>query len=346
MIARTPTTSRLCLLLCCWCLTAWGVGEKDSKNAAQGDSRRDDKSGVSDKTVVKALREKFPHLADVAEKPREFAEKILALKGERVDLGDGRVVNVKLLAAEILDTVGERKRAQSLWLEVFGTATEQEDKAAAMYAMGLHYLMRERYADCAKYWRFVPTMMPDSEWSVRVARYDPFLKLAVGLRAAKVAASREEVPEYPLVPNFQGSFGKMGAKSRDDFKGSWLVLDFWSSSSTRGEGYAGALRLDLDKARKKGWDGVVLGVNLDRSREAFENARANWKVEKGEGNSAREVPAIDWPQYDHDGLGFDSPIVRAFGIPRAPMRLVINPEGRLTYFTTPKGRILRALIAK
>lgn len=98
--------------------------------------------------------------------------------------------------------------------------------------------------------------------------------------------------------------------SLDKFKGKVVLLDFWAS-------WCGPCREDMPYVRSI-WkkyneeNFVIIGINLDSNRNAFENYM---KQEE-----------ITWPQY-YDGRGWNNQISRLYGVSGIPHTVLIDQDG-------------------
>lgn len=275
--------------------------------------------------VIAEIKAAYPDLTWAALGHEELAERLLKA-AEALDGGSpgANVVRARWLAADLLEAVGQAAKARDLWARAAKEGPGAEVQARGFYCLGLHYLLRERYKDAWNYWKLIGQLAPDSPWAARAARCNPFLRMA---------ATRE-------VPDFKGSFGELGEKSRDDFKGRPLLLYFWQGAAPGAKEAAGRLFQALEGARKSGWDGAVAGVNLDTGREKFEEARDGWW-----NGPPGDDHWIIGPQH-HDGKGFESSPVRALGIPRVPLYLLIGSDGPLQYAGSSEAELGKAMRAR
>jgi tetratricopeptide (TPR) repeat protein len=98
--------------------------------------------------------------------------------------------------------------------------------------------------------------------------------------------------------------------SLEKLRGKVVLLDFWAS-------WCGPCRIDMPEVRKiwKKYAGdrfVILGINLDSNRSAFE------AYVKEEG--------VVWPQY-YDGLGWGNNLSRLYGVYAIPHTVLIDTDG-------------------
>lgn len=98
--------------------------------------------------------------------------------------------------------------------------------------------------------------------------------------------------------------------SLEKFKGKIVLLDFWAS-------WCGPCREDMPHVRSiwkkyKGDEFVIIGINLDSSRNAFENYM---KQEE-----------ITWPQY-YEGRGWNNQVSRLYNVTGIPHTVLIDQDG-------------------
>lgn len=127
-------------------------------------------------------------------------------------------------------------------------------------------------------------------------------------RQAEVASGKIEAPGFTL-PDLNGKM-----VSLSDFRGKWVVLDFWGSWC----GWCVKGFPALKEAYKKYGDKlVVIGIDCNESE-------ADWR----EGVKKHELPWLNL--YN----GNDQELYKAYDITGFPTKAIINPEGRLVDLTT------------
>ena len=287
--------------------------------------------------IIQDLRARYPDRESVAENSpeiaailtqfadREVADREVVSPGGRSEAGKAR-----LLAAEILLLGGQLRDGRDLLGDVVNRGPLDEDRAQALYLLGEVYFFKELYVPQAQEtagsrtnaihsWRLLSERYPSSPWARRIERPLKYLKLLEG----------------EALPPFREKFSAQGSEtecSLDALRGKVVVLDFWRSSTRGTEESERELARDmlgaLDKYPDLKGKVEVLGINLDIGRAAFESAVKAWQ--------------IPWPQH-HDGLQFETPLAKHFGIPREPHRVVIDPEGRLVYMGADHDGFFRAL---
>lgn len=127
-------------------------------------------------------------------------------------------------------------------------------------------------------------------------------------RQAEIASGKTEAPGFTL-PDLQGK-----NVSLSDFRGKWVVLDFWGSWC----GWCIKGFPALKEAYQKYGDKlVVIGIDCNESE-------ADWR----EGVKKHELPWIN--VYN----GMDRSLYEAYNITGFPTKAIVNPEGRLVDLTT------------
>ncbi len=127
-------------------------------------------------------------------------------------------------------------------------------------------------------------------------------------RKAEVASGKITAPGFTL-PDLEGK-----KVSLSDFKGKWVVLDFWGSWC----GWCIKGFPALKEAYQKYGDRiVVIGIDCNESE-------ADWR----EGVKKHELPWIN--VYN----GNDQALYEAYNITGFPTKAIINPEGKLVDLTT------------
>lgn len=127
-------------------------------------------------------------------------------------------------------------------------------------------------------------------------------------RQAEIASGKITAPGFTL-PDLEGK-----KVSLSDFKGKWVVLDFWGSWC----GWCIKGFPALKEAYKKYGDKlVVIGIDCNESE-------AEWR----EGVKKHELPWINL--YN----GHDQKLYEEYNITGFPTKAIINPEGKLVNLTT------------
>ena len=147
----------------------------------------------------------------------------------------------------------------------------------------------------------------DRAASVLRAYPDPApLRVSLGVLALRVGG----------LPAFEAASLDGGTLSNADLAGKVVVVDFWATWCKPCVEQMATLRKIESKHGEKV---VVLGVNLDRGDELETDALRAWIAhEKAPGRHVR------------DGEGWESAIVRAFGVKEIPFSVVVASNGRVT----------------
>ncbi|MDE7440968.1 MAG: TlpA family protein disulfide reductase [Muribaculaceae bacterium] len=127
-------------------------------------------------------------------------------------------------------------------------------------------------------------------------------------RKDEIASGKQDAPNFTL-PDLQGKM-----VSLSDFRGKWVVLDFWGSWC----GWCVKGFPALKEAYQKYGDKiVVIGIDCNESE-------TDWKA----GVKKHEIPWLNL--YN----GNDRTLYEAYGITGFPTKAIINPEGKLVNLTT------------
>ena len=267
------------------------------------------------------LREDFPDRRSVEERGDRLVTSLWEYLATAPDGPDA--TRARSLLAEILMLLGERPRALALLDEVARFGEGDARRARALYLLGEDRFFQEEYLrrelrsgrvlpGAADYWRPLAERFADSPLAAAVARPLRYFDLLEGAQSLTF-----EVPAFEATPDLDGKAVEFSSAS---LRGKVVVLDFWRSSTRGQDEFERSFAVDLAQwaENEAGIRGKfqVLGINLDKDRARFEEARSAW-----------EIP---WPQL-HDGKGFSTPLAELFAIPRLPHRVVISTEGRLVF---------------
>jgi len=129
-----------------------------------------------------------------------------------------------------------------------------------------------------------------------IEKVDSFKRTAIGAKGAPLAGISLEGDPHKL----------------EDFKGQYVLVDFWASwcvpCRVENRHYIKLL------AKHASDNFAVFAINLDDSRSIWENA------------SKRD--RVTWTQIS-DSLGWDSPLAAAYNVNALPMSFLLDPEGHI-----------------
>jgi hypothetical protein len=261
--------------------------------------------------ALEELQKRYPGGFRAAWAGREIAGKLL--RDTKYTPGSAEEARARLLAAEVLEAAGEDQEALRLRELTRDESLEAADRARAAFEIGLAHLLREQYLAAGRAWRQVPLLAPGSPWALRVERQRPYF----------------EVLQKKAAPDFSAQFAAAGAEARavsgKDLLGRLWIIHFWSAAALEERDRIEGLGRIAERLQKRdGKPPELLGVNLDAAPDRFQEATKGWKIVRPE---------------HHDGLGFEGPLPRAFGIPRAPHFAAFDPQGRLIYLGGDLARL-------
>jgi cytochrome c-type biogenesis protein CcmH/NrfG/peroxiredoxin len=146
-----------------------------------------------------------------------------------------------------------------------------------------------------------------------IAALKKFLELAPAANEAAQARAvivNTRMVDAKVAPSFSVKSHTGEDLSLEKLRGKIVLLDFWAS-------WCGPCRVDMPEVRtiwkKYGGDQfVVIGINLDSNRAAFEA----YAKEQG----------VTWPQY-YDGLGWGNKISQLYRVFAIPHTILIDQDG-------------------
>lgn len=146
-----------------------------------------------------------------------------------------------------------------------------------------------------------------------IAALKKFLELDPGANEAAQARAvivNTKMVDAKVAPSFAVKSHTGEELSLEKLRGKVVLLDFWAS-------WCGPCRVDMPEVRKiwKKYGGdqfVIIGINLDSNRAAFEA----YAKEQG----------VTWPQY-YDGLGWANKVSQLYRVYAIPHTILIDQDG-------------------
>jgi len=131
------------------------------------------------------------------------------------------------------------------------------------------------------------------------------------------------------LPEFRATTLAGRTVASEEFRGKVVVLDFWATwCQPCVEEFPALRRID----EQHGDDVVLLGVNLDWSDDLSIQALRDWIA-------LENVPG----DHVHDGLSWDSELVKAFGVQEIPFNVVVAPNGDVVAVNERGKRLEKAV---
>ncbi|NAS31096.1 redoxin domain-containing protein [Flavobacteriaceae bacterium R38] len=134
----------------------------------------------------------------------------------------------------------------------------------------------------------------------------------INQKKAVLKVNRKNIEKGKQSPSFTlpGLSGEM--ISLEDYKGKYVLLDFWASWCPTCRKHNKALVPVYEKLKNNNFE--IIGVSLDRKKEHWEKAIKKYNY--------------NWPQVS-DLKGIDSEIPTAYGIQYVPNFVLIAPDGNI-----------------
>jgi len=133
------------------------------------------------------------------------------------------------------------------------------------------------------------------------------------------------------LPEFQARTLDGQSVDPDAFLGKTVVFDFWAT-------WCGPCMDEMPRLRKlekkHGEDVVLVGVNLDWTDDLSADDLRAWI-------KAQAVPG----KQIHDGLSWESELVRAFGVQEIPFNVVVAPDGAVVAVNEHGKKLDKAVVA-
>lgn len=337
-------------------------GEEEPSTPAAEESPASPPSDSALAALVRELKERYPDRESVTENYRAIADRLIEFAEEGLLEPEPATESGKalILAAEVLFQGGEGADARALLAAVASQGSRKEDRAQALFLLGSHYFFREKFTAtgegrqsraCASYyWRLLVGRYPDSAWTKRVVSGPlRYIDLLEGKPVPSFRETFEVLTSDPdsdvgesnehQEPGKEEPAGGQKAATAEEFtleglRGKVVVLDFWRSTTPGQQKFETTFSRDLagmlEEYPELRATVVVLGINLDARRSDFEAAVKAWQM--------------PWPQH-HDGLGFETPLVKLFGLPLEPQRMVLEPGGKVVYLGADREEFFQSLSA-
>jgi thiol-disulfide isomerase/thioredoxin len=187
---------------------------------------------------------------------------------------------------------------------IVGAPGEREKLAYAHYYMGESYKGMGMFDDAEKEYRLVAD---------KFNGVNPRLTQFAQMNLSSLEMDRRlAVGKEPIPFSVKGTKGE--TLSPEMYKGKVLLLDFWAT-------WCGPCKAEMPNVKKvyskynsKGFE--IVGVSLDRSREALDKYVAQNKIE--------------WPQY-FDGKYWNNDIATQYGVKSIPTTFLIDKKGKIRY---------------
>jgi thiol-disulfide isomerase/thioredoxin len=146
-------------------------------------------------------------------------------------------------------------------------------------------------------------------------------KFGVPLKFTANSDGVKDIPGQPklgsLAPNIQGLDVDDKKVALSDFKGKYVLIDFWASWCSPCRAAMPALKESYNKVKDKR-DFVLLGVSLDTKKEGWIKA-----INKD---------GIPWLNISNL-KGWGEPASGAFGIRAIPANVLIDPDGKIVAYS-------------
>jgi peroxiredoxin len=183
-----------------------------------------------------------------------------------------------------------------------------------MSVIRLSFAKKNLQSPLSLYWLNALTDHPNSYVEVKKT----FQKLSPVLKATPLGKSmvqKFEVLDKTSVGSFAMDFEQNdvngNAVKLSDFKGKYVLLDFWASWCTPCRGESPYIVAAYSKYKSEGLN--IIGVSADKDKAAWLKAIADDK--------------LDWTQLCD--LSGDNPVLKTYGITSIPSNFLIDPSGKI-----------------
>ena len=136
-----------------------------------------------------------------------------------------------------------------------------------------------------------------------------------------VAVSLHGHPYYlslrnKVVPDIQLPLINGEKKQLADFRGKYIVLNFWANGCAKSDAMLDEIEVLHDILKENPGQVVIVSFALENDKAAWENTVKSKGMERE-----------DWLNAC-DGFGADSPVAKLLGVDKTPRIVVVEPEGR------------------
>lgn len=214
------------------------------------------------------------------------------------------------------DTFGEAVRCLAQF--IVGAPDDRDKVALAHYYMAESYRGMGMYDDAEKEYRVVIDQF--SGVNPRLTQFAQ-MNLSDLSMERRLAVGNEPIPFE--VKSIEGE-----TLSPDKYKGKVLLLDFWATWCAPCKAEMPNVKKVYSKYNSKGFE--IVGVSLDRSRQALDKYIAQNKIE--------------WPQY-FDGKYWNNEIATQYGVRQIPATYLIDKNGKIRYKSL-RGKQLENAVEK
>ena len=232
----------------------------------------------------------------------EVFEEIRAVAGSMYRISDSITqhgkVEMSSEEATYMDSI--RSRLDSIAFQKTSKFVKEFDESAAAALV-----IRDRYIDYLdpeKARLLYQSLSPETQASFYGQKLKQTLDRLAGLEVGKTA------PLFEL-PNTKGQPVKLS-----DFRGKYVLVDFWASWCIPCRKENPTLVEAYKKYNSEGFE--IIGVSLD-----FEKDKDKWL-------SAIEEDGLLWTQVS-DLQGFESPVAKDYVVRSIPRNVLLNPEGEI-----------------
>ena len=296
------------VLLRLWLFPAIIIGLQAAGMAAGAEDATEAEGG-SYAQLVESLEKEYPDRDSIQQGYRTVAERLREFI--QSNSSSSKLAQARSLCAEVLIIGGDRSGAIFQWKAMAEDSRDPVGQGQGLYLLASDSFLRDESDRAREYFARLVDGFPRSDWAA---------KSKGPLRYLALLMSRN-MPAFEVVVRKDGKKAKLNLIN---LAGKVTLVHFWRSDTAKHGQFIETLgrnpESSLEQAVRKypvlKGRVVIFGVNLDTDKDAFEAARDRWK--------------IPWAQL-HDGKGFSSPLVKTFGIPRAPHWLVLGPRGKIWY---------------